>query len=1213
MHSVPRILAAGLVRTSDAARPITWGLPPPPPLQVSISETSVRLGWDILSALYLSGTLATVLVSLAVESQKMPDRSRSWWDISFAAALVFTSFSGLIPADDLPTSAASPAHPQADIDEGARKAAQLQAEIDQLLENKDAVQASVKAKELLAWWRSQRGDKHGQTAAARRQVQTLELLVAKGEKGIAAYQEAEDAENTASALHEQGKFAEELRHLKKVLDLERELYGEKHANTARNHNNLAGCHAILGEYSAAKSHYQQALVICLEIFGEKNRRTALCYENVAHSLEALGNPSAAQPFFQQALDIRLELFGEKHPETSSSYSSLGSNLRNQGRYSEAQLLLQKAVDVDLDLFGERHQDTADNYNNLATNLFAQGKYAEAQVLLEKVLGLYRELCGEKDAATTSSYFNLAMNLQAQRQYAEAQPLFQQALDLRLELFGKSHPLTAGSYHALAANLLGLRKYAEAQPLFQEALVLRLMLHGERHPDVAASYNDMATNLAAQGKYAAAELLSQEAVDLLVELLGEQHAFTLTGYTNLACDLTAQAKYTEAVEWLVRAASSYEAARLTMSSQALDRSVIGEHSPCELLAAIHARLQAPVAAWEAAERNLARGLNDELASRRNATLTSEEQELRTEFSARLSQLQPRILELMSKQTPSAAESEELARLQTARREGENQLTRLAVALSQRELAPLAAVQAAIPADAALVMWVDAASRGGGVKEHWGCVVRPTGEPAWERLPGANTAAAWTADDSALPAELGAAVRSETATAAEIHDLAQALHRQRLAPLAPHLHGVKTLYVVAVNMMAGIPIDLLTDAYTISYVPSGTFLARSQDKSPPTGSTLLALGDPIFHRPDKPSNEPGLSPPGGLLITSMAPGGAAAAAQLQRGDVLLTYAGVQLVSPTQLATAIAEQSQTPEIPLTVWRDGVEFTRTVQGGDLGVVLEKDPAPQAFANRRQADAMLRALGGGAWDELPGTRVEVTQLARLFGDKCSVLLDSAASEQSLDELRRKGELSTYRYLHFATHGEANNVRAMESVLILSLDALPETPRLRAGEPVVNGQLSAREVLEFYSLQAELVTLSACDTALGRPGGGDGHLGFAQAFLAAGSRAVCLSLWKVDDSATALLMTRFYENMLGKRPGLAEPMPKAAALAEAKRWLRELSTDQVLQLTAAATDGVVRASRRKDRPMRPAVPATEQSATTVTQPFSHPRYWAAFILIGDPN
>src|SRR5262249_11634918 len=143
--------------------------------------------------------------------------------------------------------------------------------------------------------------------------------------------------------------------------------------------------------------------------------------------------------------------------------------------------------------------------------------------------------------------------------------------------------------------------------------------------------------------------------------------------------------------------------------------------------------------------------------------------------------------------------------------------------------------------------------------------------------------------------------------------------------------------------------------------------------------------------------------------------------------------------------------------------------------------------------------------------------------------------------------------------------------LILTKPA--QLPEPRAGEPCLDGRLTAAEVLEYWSLDAELVTLSACESGLGREGGGDGLLGFAQAFLLAGSRAVCLSLWQVDDTATALLMDRFYRNLLGKREDGAKAMGKAAALQEAKHWLRNLTAGEALQRLGALTQGVARAER----------------------------------------
>ena len=141
--------------------------------------------------------------------------------------------------------------------------------------------------------------------------------------------------------------------------------------------------------------------------------------------------------------------------------------------------------------------------------------------------------------------------------------------------------------------------------------------------------------------------------------------------------------------------------------------------------------------------------------------------------------------------------------------------------------------------------------------------------------------------------------------------------------------------------------------------------------------------------------------------------------------------------------------------------------------------------------------------------------------------------------------MKAFRYLHFATHGESDPRHAYRSALILAPD--PD----RSADPLAfdsDGTITAEQIARTWELDADLVVLSACESGLGLAAGGEGYLGFAQPLFAKGARSLVLSLWKVDDDATALLMTRFYQNLLGARAGLKSPMPKAEALAEAKAW-----------------------------------------------------------------
>jgi CHAT domain-containing protein len=143
--------------------------------------------------------------------------------------------------------------------------------------------------------------------------------------------------------------------------------------------------------------------------------------------------------------------------------------------------------------------------------------------------------------------------------------------------------------------------------------------------------------------------------------------------------------------------------------------------------------------------------------------------------------------------------------------------------------------------------------------------------------------------------------------------------------------------------------------------------------------------------------------------------------------------------------------------------------------------------------------------------------------------------DATTDRLRGT-DLSEFAILHFATHGLLDPREPEKSGLLLSTVDLEGHAR--------DGFVGLRDV---YNLRApvELVVLSACRTALGKPVRGEGMIGLTRGFMYAGASSVVSSLWNVNDEATSELMKRFYENML--RRG----MTPAAALGAAQNSIRQ--------------------------------------------------------------
>jgi CHAT domain-containing protein len=196
----------------------------------------------------------------------------------------------------------------------------------------------------------------------------------------------------------------------------------------------------------------------------------------------------------------------------------------------------------------------------------------------------------------------------------------------------------------------------------------------------------------------------------------------------------------------------------------------------------------------------------------------------------------------------------------------------------------------------------------------------------------------------------------------------------------------------------------------------------------------------------------------------------------------------------------------------------------GDPRVRPGAQPVAQV-ATRSLEHTPAAASSGGQLSiaRLPFTRTEADQILAVARAGSNLkALDFRANRA----IATSGELSKYRYVHFATHGYLDTARAGLSAIVLSLYDENGKPQ--------DGFLRAHDIYNL-KLPAELVVLSACETGLGKDVRGEGLEGLTRGFMYAGARRVVVSLWNVNDRATATLMQRLYAGMLrsNKTPAAA--------------------------------------------------------------------------------
>jgi CHAT domain-containing protein len=212
------------------------------------------------------------------------------------------------------------------------------------------------------------------------------------------------------------------------------------------------------------------------------------------------------------------------------------------------------------------------------------------------------------------------------------------------------------------------------------------------------------------------------------------------------------------------------------------------------------------------------------------------------------------------------------------------------------------------------------------------------------------------------------------------------------------------------------------------------------------------------------------------------------------------------------------------------------------------------AFGNpivgEETSDRIKRVFMSEKLDPLPEAERLVSGLAKMYGPNRSRILTGAAAREQV----AKEEAPKFRIVQFATHGILNNASPMYSHLVLARDE--KNPR-------EDGLLEAWEMKDL-DLKADIVILSACDTARGKISGGEGVVGMTWAMFIAGAPTTVASQWKVESSSTTEFMLEFHRQMLGK-----QKIPKAEALRRASLKLMKMPQ------------------------------------------YRHPSYWGAWVMVGD--
>jgi len=895
---------------------------------------------------------------------------------------------------------------------------------------------------------------------------------------------------------------------------------------------------VVGNEAGGSALAEEWLGLVEEVLGPRWRELITVHSRVGEYHFYDGHYKASETHLRQALKLAYELLGPDHPFFLECLSNLAVPLVAMGDLAGAEVLLRDALERKQRLYGPRDENLIPTSNNLAAVLEGQGDDLGAETLARSTIDLVRarnlDNGIDPDMLIVGHVNRLARILRREGDMAGAEETVRDAIRIHQTWYA-DQPFAfdlSVSYLVLGDVLADEHDLAGAAGAQERALEICRHMKGDGHPEVARYMMSKAETYLRRGEAPEAEDLLRQALEINRRNLGKLHPQTCRNLTLLGRAMKIQGRLLEAEVVLTEAAASFDVARL--SGRGSKRALLPLLSPYTDLALVRLAVGRQEDAWIAAERGLARTLADLLFASDRRQQAPKDAAREDSLAMVLTNLEGACEALPA--APSSAQGGAGGAGGEAERQAEVLRSRLARAQAdwaalQEQFAArypvtpggtysIARIQSAIPLHAALIGWLEPLENSGS-SERWAYVVRASGPIRWVRLSPATVSGR-----TPLRADLDEAaswpVRVPLSAAVGQH--ARSLWNEYLAPLRNELDGVDHLYIIASGGLLGVPIEAAQDE-------SGRWaIDRFTISYVPSATVHAWLKDQKRARPAVPRREMK------ALLVGDPPFAREPSAPSGDGGASLSN---------------SVMGKVPSVPpAIVWRSAVA-----------------------GNPDALDRLPR---------LPGSREEISRVKSLLPSS-QVLLGQVASERAIADLAAQGRLREFRILHFATHALVDDRAPERSAVVLSRVDLPDPVEAALqGKRVYDGMLRAVEITREWRLDADLVTLSGCQTGLGKEAPGEGYLGLVHAFLQVGARSLLVSLWQVDDRAAALLMGRFYENLTrsvaDERSGRGSaPMSKSEALREAKLWLRNFEEP------------------------------------TGTRPYEHPVYWSPFVLIGDPD
>ena len=906
--------------------------------------------------------------------------------------------------------------------------------------------------------------------------------------------------------------------------------------------NVADCYFKMGDYKEAIQISFNTLNAVGKFFGKESTEYIASLYSLASYEAYIGNFDDATNLITNALSI-CELFGgDSHIYYSTLMSSLASYNFYVGKYVEALQFEEEALNSCEKILGKKHLNYGASLNNLALYNFSLGNYAKAVKLGIEAVEVTKIAGGIFCTDYASSLANLANYYFHIGNHSKAKQISLKALNVRTEILRNENSIEAKFFYAQSlANIAGynwgLGNYTESIQLATKALDIYGKVLGNTHPDYATILSNLGVSYWGIGNCIEAIQAENDALNIRRNILGKAHPDYALSLSNLALYYYYTDNHTEATKLYAEVTTLYSDLILSTFADLTPY----EQSMFWSKYYNYFNTELPQRAYALSNDSLYASAYNGILLSKGLLLNAE-----TEMKKLLQESGDTAVVTLYEQarTNRILLNKTLERPVNERYFNVDSLQRL-IKRQEQELIQRSKTYGDFTHNLAI---------------NW--------QEVQKELDATDIAVEFLAFPTGKDSVMYAALTLKQG--AELPEMVPLFEEEQLKQIVPsNLYSTTDLYKLVWQPME----EKLKGVKNIYFAPSGELYNIAIESLPDTDSTLVSDRFNLYR----------LSSTRQLALVG----------ENHEGNGARIYGGLKY------DTGVSQ----------LVKDNLKYKR-----DESLV-----STRSFEDSFIADSLH--LRSGA-EELPGTKIEAENIKRSLDRahvKNELYTDTIGTEASFKAMSGK----RIKTLHIATHGfywTEREAQQLKKLNFLQLDdnnrspyvedkALTRSGLLMSGannalmgiempQEIDNGILTAKEIAGLDLRGLDLVVLSACQTGLGEITG-DGVFGLQRGFKKAGAQSLLMSLWKVDDQATQMLMTQFYANLI-------KGQSKYEALREAQRYVRDYETEETVIVNEVTPS-------QKRRMERQGITWEAQKEVRKIHPYAHPKYWAAFILLDAVN